>query len=131
MCFNSTNIWTLYSSFNHLYRQTLSTMIVCVDMDQTEDFLEDEILGVKIKLSTQGEGITSPAQALSEVRTRVNKILEKQPQLERSQAAILAALELAYENLSLKDEYRENIDVLESPAREALELIEDISPSSH
>ena len=57
--------------------------------------------------------------------------MEKQPQLERSHVAVLAALELAYENLSLKKEYRENVDELASQAQEALQMIEDISPSTH
>ena len=94
--------------------------------------IEFEILGYKVKLREK-EGDESSASAhdvVDLVRRESNKIMDKAPQLASGEVALLAALQLAQENLELSKSYKEELDNLKTKAGEALNLIEDVSPTT-
>jgi hypothetical protein len=50
--------------------------------------------------------------------------------LSQSQVAVLLALKFAGEKLALEKEYRENIRLLRTTAADALQYIEEVSPTT-
>jgi len=90
-----------------------------------------EVLGYKIKLKQDEklEGI-SPTDIVGFVQTEASKIFRKSPQLAPHQVAVLLALQFAGEKLALEKEYRENISQLRLTAVDALQYIEEVSPTT-
>lgn len=90
-----------------------------------------EVLGFKIKLKKDEklEGIT-PAQIVSLVNAEAQNLYKEAPNLAPHQVAVLLALKFAGEKLALDKEYKENITQLHTTAVDALQLIEEISPST-
>ena len=56
--------------------------------------------------------------------------MNQSPGLSQSQVAVLLALKFAGEKLALEKEYRENINQLRATAADALQFIEDVSPTT-
>lgn len=101
-------------------------------MDKQLSMIEFEILGYKVKLREE-EGNTasvSPHDVVDLVRRESNKIREKAPHLASGEVALLVALQLANENLELSQTYQTDIETLKSKASRALDLIEDVSPTT-
>lgn len=96
-----------------------------------EDLISFDVLGyhVRLKSDSNVHGI-SPQEVVEVVRVEANKILDKAPQLNSGQVAILVALQLANDLLSSKKEFKNNLDQLQDTARTALQYIEEVSPSS-
>jgi hypothetical protein len=90
-----------------------------------------EVLGFKIKLKEDEklDGI-SPTDIVGFVQTEASKIFRQSPQLAPDQVAVLLALKFAGEKLALEKEYRENIHQLRVTAVDALQYIEEVSPST-
>lgn len=90
-----------------------------------------EVLGFKIKLKEDEklDGI-SPTDIVDFVQTEASKIFRQSPQLAPHQVAVLLALKFAGEKLALEKEYRENIHQLRNTAVDALQYIEEVSPST-
>lgn len=90
-----------------------------------------EVLGYKIKLKKDEslEGI-SPTDIVGFVQTEASKIFNQSPQLAPGQVAVLLALKFAGEKLALEREYRENIAQLRMTAVDALQYIEEVSPTT-
>ena len=89
-----------------------------------------EVLGLKLKLSAKEEGRGVASEAVALVRTEADKILSRSPNLDRSEVAVLVALKLASEKLGLEGEYRDNIERLHVAAEDALQYIEEASPTA-
>jgi len=94
--------------------------------------IEFEILGYKVKLrETDGsDSSVSPHDVVDLVRRESNKIMDKAPQLSCGEVALLVALQLAQENLELSKSYGEELATLKKKASKALNLIEDVSPTT-
>jgi hypothetical protein len=90
-----------------------------------------EVLGYKIKLKQDErlEGV-SPTDIVGFVQTEASKIFSQSPQLAPQQVAVLLALKFAGEKLALEKEYRENITQLRTSAVDALQYIEEVSPTT-
>ena len=90
-----------------------------------------EVLGQKLKLKRDEklEGI-GPSDIVGFVQTEALKIMNQSPGLSQSQVAVLLALKFAGEKLALEKEYRENINQLRATAADALQFIEDVSPTT-
>lgn len=90
-----------------------------------------EVLGYKLKLKQDEklEGV-SPSDIVGFVQAESEKIFKQSPQLAPHQVAVLLALKFAGEKLALEKEYRENITHLRMTANDALQYIEDVSPTT-
>lgn len=100
-------------------------------MNDTREVLNFEVLGFRIKFKPdEGYDKESATKIVDEVLKASQKLKDKLPQLDQGQIAILTALQMASDRISLENEYRVNIDKLRSEASDALGFIEDISPSS-
>lgn len=90
-----------------------------------------EVLGQKLKLKKDEklEGI-GPSDIVGFVQSEALKILNQSPQLSQSQVSVLLALKFAGEKLALEKEYRENINQLRTTAFDALQYIEEVSPTT-
>ena len=93
--------------------------------------LEFDVLGFKIKFRPEEEEESNIAVSdiISFVSQEAKNISEFHPTLSRGEVAILMALKMAKEKLSLEREYQENIDKLQTTAKDALQYIEEVSPS--
>ncbi|MBY0415817.1 MAG: hypothetical protein K2Q18_16720 [Bdellovibrionales bacterium] len=90
-----------------------------------------EVLGYKLRLKKDEslEGI-SPTDIVGFVQSEASKIFKQSPQLAPHQVAVLLALKFAGEKLAMEKEYRENIMQLRSTAVDALQYIEEVSPTT-
>lgn len=99
------------------------------DRIEGEEFFE--VLGQKLKLKRDEllDGI-GPSDIVGFVQTEALKLINSSPQLSQSQVAVLLALKFAGEKLALEKEYRENINLLQKTAVDALQFIEEVSPTT-
>ncbi len=99
--------------------------------DNAFDATVFEVLGQKIKLKRNEmlDGI-EPSDIVGFVQSESLKIMNSSPSLSQSQVAVLVALKLAGEKLALEKEYRENINLLQTTAVDALQYIEEVSPTT-
>lgn len=99
--------------------------------DHAVDAKVFEVLGLKLKLKKDEtlEGV-EPSDIVGYVQSEALKIMSSTPGLNQSQVAVLVALKLAGEKLALEKEYRENINQLQSCAVDALQYIEEVSPTT-
>ncbi len=90
-----------------------------------------EVLGYRLKLKKNEElnGI-SPSDIVGFVQSEAQKIFKDSPQLAPHQVAVLLALKFAGEKLALEKEFHESINQLRSTAIDALQYIEDVSPTT-
>ena len=90
-----------------------------------------DILGYKFQLSADASNSdVGPEQVVDMVRDYTDRIRNQNPTLDRGEVALLAALTIAKENLSLENEYKSSLDELQETAKDALGLIESVSPST-
>lgn len=100
-------------------------------MDNRTSSVEYEILGYKVKLrEEEGSSSSSPLDVVDLVRTESNKIMDKAPHLERGEVALLVALQLAEEKLRIENQYHTEVSQLKEKASQALDLIEEVTPST-
>ncbi|MCO4792527.1 MAG: cell division protein ZapA [Bacteriovoracaceae bacterium] len=100
-------------------------------MESNRNNLDFDVLGYKIKLSPDADGSTDTAERIVDlVRSEALNLQEKSPALDKGQVAILVALKLASEKLSLEHDFKENLDKLQLSARDALQYIEEVSPTT-
>jgi cell division protein ZapA (FtsZ GTPase activity inhibitor) len=99
--------------------------------DRILDEATFEVLGQKLKLKRDEklDGI-GPSDIVGFVQSEALKIINQSPQLSQSQVAVLLALKFAGEKLALEKEYRENIRLLRTTAADALQYIEEVSPTT-
>jgi len=89
------------------------------------------ILGYKFQLSSEaGESDVGPELVVDKVREFTDRIRNQNPSLENGEVALLAALAIAKENISLEKEYKVSLDELKESAQDALGLIESVSPTT-
>lgn len=90
-----------------------------------------EVLGYRIKLKKDEklEGV-SPNDIVGYVQSEADVLYKQSPNLAPHQVAVLLALKFAGEKLALEKEYRENIAQLHTSAIDALQYIEEVSPTT-
>ena len=98
-------------------------------MTKSNEELEFEVLGYKVKFTPDPSNQVDPSKIVKSIATEAEGIFKKNPSLGNGQVAILVALKLASEKLSLEREYQTHIQELQSNAIQALNLIEEVSPS--
>ncbi|OUR93671.1 hypothetical protein A9Q84_19595 [Halobacteriovorax marinus] len=92
---------------------------------------EFNVLGYSIKLTAQeDETQVSAEETVGYVQQIAEEIRLKSPQLEAGQVAVLAALKIANERLTIERDFEQNISKLHSTACDALQFIEEVSPST-
>jgi cell division protein ZapA (FtsZ GTPase activity inhibitor) len=100
-------------------------------MDLKQSVFNYDILGYKIKLSAETDQSKVRANEIVDmVLEHTERIKKECPHLERGEIAVLAALTIAKNHLALSGEYKDNIAELEMTAHTALNLIEEVSPST-
>ena len=93
---------------------------------------EFNILGQSIRLKESSENDkVSPQEIVDFVNIEIDEIKKIAPGLGDSQLAVLVALKLAEDKISLEKNYKNDIRSLQLTARDALKLIEEVSPTSH
>jgi hypothetical protein len=98
-------------------------------MENKRNDLEFDVLGYTLKLKPNEENSQSPSEIIEYVRERAEKIQRSNPKLDRGQIAILMALGLAVEKKNLEKDFRENVETLQTSAVDALNFIEEVSPT--
>ena len=101
-------------------------------MDMHKEVKEFSVLGHSIRLKdSDTEGSVSPKEIVDLVMGEAEEIRKSVPGLADSQIAVLIALKLAEEKLSIERDYKTNIASLQSTALDALKLVEEVSPTAH
>jgi len=100
-------------------------------MDNKSSVIDFEILGYKVKLREgESELSVSPHDVVELVRSESNKIMDKAPNLEKGEVALLVALQLAGESLKNSRQYSEQVSEMKLKAEKALDLIEEVTPTT-
>ena len=100
-------------------------------MNSLREDKEFNVLGYNIRLKEADEGqLITPEEIVELVMREADMIREKSPNLNQGQIAVLVALKVASEKMSLDKEYRDNITRLQSTASDALQFIEEVSPTT-
>lgn len=96
---------------------------------------EYDVLGHNIRLretsGSEGTDSISPDEVVELVMAEVEKLRVGAPNLGDSQAAVLVALKLAQDKISLDREYKSNVASLQATAKDALRLVEEVVPTTH
>ena len=101
-------------------------------MDMHKEVKEFSVLGHNIRLKNSGEeGSVSPQEIVDIVMNEAEEIRKCAPGLADSQIAVLVALKLAEEKLSIERDFKNNIASLQMTAKNALKLVEEVSPTAH
>lgn len=92
---------------------------------------EYDVLGYKVRLALDGPGQTvPPSRVVTYVNDEILAIRTKLPNLDKAQIAVLAALKIAAKKIELEEEYRASVESFEGAAKEAFQMIEEVSPST-
>ncbi len=93
-------------------------------METIDKMLEFDVLGTSVRFrSNEASREISAKEIVEFVYNEALKIKDSSPQLENKQLATLVALKIAEDFLSMRKEYRTNIDQLQLTAKDALECI--------
>lgn len=88
-----------------------------------------DVFGFRVKFKPdEDSGRVSAEQVIDYVRKEGNSLLDRVPNLNRDQLAVLLSLKFASEKLNLEDEYRENIEKFQSTANDILHYIDEVVP---
>lgn len=93
--------------------------------------VEFDVLGLRIKSAPEGsDGSVSIKEIVDHINSEALKIRSNSPQLDNGKVAILLALEFAKTKLTLERELKGTVNSLLLETKTALELLEDINPST-
>ncbi|MBT3235114.1 MAG: cell division protein ZapA [Bdellovibrionales bacterium] len=99
-----------------------------IDEQSNQDSLKFNILGYNVNFKPESGDISPyPEDVVKMVRSEIEDILDKSPGLDRGQVGVLAALRVATKSLNIESEYRINIEKLQLTAKDALQLIDEVS----
>ncbi len=95
---------------------------------------EFDVLGCQIKFraeASSGHGhVNTPAEIVEYMLNEAAALRSKNPSLDDKQIATLLALQFAGEKLALEKELQESFSTLHKNASHALQLIEEVCPST-
>jgi hypothetical protein len=101
------------------------------EMNSKQENLDFEVLGFKVKFRPDQFANDKIAEEIvNYVREESAKIKDRVPQLDQGQVAILTALQIASEKLSMESECKDAIEQLQVTAGDALKFIEEVSPAT-
>lgn len=91
-----------------------------------------EVLGHRLRLTKDNvvSGVT-PVEVVEYVQSEIDKMKITAPALSHSQVSVLLMLKLAGEKIALEKDFRTSIDEFKRTASEALQFIEEVSPTTH
>lgn len=97
--------------------------------DEQENF---EVLGLRLRLKREEmlPGVT-PREVVDYVQSEAQAILNKNQNINLNQAVVLAALKIAQEKIALEKQYQDHVAYLKQTATDALQLIEEVIPTSN
>ena len=100
-------------------------------MDNNTSVKDFEVLGYKVKLREEenNSGI-SASDVVDLVRRESDKIMVKAPHLTNGEVALLVALQMAKENIEINKQFQSDLSSLKNKAGQALNLIEEVSPTT-
>ena len=100
-------------------------------MNSKQENLDFDVLGFKVKFRPdQFANVGTAAEIVEYVRAEAAKIKDRVPQLDQGQVAILTALQIASEKVSMETECKDAINQLQVTAGDALKFIEEVSPAT-
>ena len=100
-------------------------------MESIREEKEFNVLGYSIKFTAEeSESSVSAADVVGYVQKIAEEIRLKSPHLDIGQVATLAALKIANEKISIERDFENNISKLHMTACDALQFIEEVSPST-
>ncbi len=100
-------------------------------MDNQIEKREYDILGYKVKIKAEDmDSSISPMQVVDKIEEESLKIRENFPGLNQGQLAMLTALKLAEELLTLRAEYKENVETFQGITGNVQRFIEEVSPTT-
>lgn len=101
-------------------------------MDMQLEVKEYNVLGQNIRLKeSNDEDTISPDEVVNFLTEEIDAIKQSVPNLADSQVAVLLALKMAQDKLTIEKEFKHNINSLQKTAREALKLVEEVAPTTH
>jgi cell division protein ZapA (FtsZ GTPase activity inhibitor) len=92
---------------------------------------EHEVIGYTVKLRPAQDDSYSPEEVLKMVNEEALAIRSQSPHLDNGQIAVLTALKLAADKMAIEKSYKGVVTEMKSQALEALNLIEEVSPTAH
>ncbi len=100
-------------------------------MDNSTSVKEFEILGYKVKLQEVESTLSFSANEVVDlVKRESDKITVKAPHLSNGEVALLIALQMAKENLEINTKFQDDLNSLKDKAGQALNLIEEVTPTT-
>lgn len=100
-------------------------------MDSKREVKEFNVLGYNVRLKAdESNGEIAPQRIVDLVQAEIEAIKKKAPSLGPGETAVLAALKIASDKLSLDDEYKDSVMRMSRAAKDALNYIEEVSPST-
>lgn len=98
-------------------------------MMSESEYLEFEILGSKVRYrpeESDSSGANIDPKAVVElVNSELNDLMKKHGGIDRSELAILLALNMAAKRIALENEYKSNLSFLGKGTSEVLDLLRD------
>ncbi len=88
-----------------------------------------EVLGLRVKPKAASEGTISTKEIVELVNSEAAKLRKEIPGLDNSKLAVLVALELAQQQLMLKNDVKASVDHLTVKSENVLSLLDSILPS--
>jgi cell division protein ZapA (FtsZ GTPase activity inhibitor) len=100
-------------------------------MNSKQEDLDFDVLGFKVRFRPDQFANEQTAHDIVDyVREEANKIKDRVPHLNQGQVAILTALQIASEKVSMESECKDAIEQLQVTAGDALKFIEEVSPAT-
>ena len=89
---------------------------------------EYNVLGQKVRFRSEDEAKVSPGLAVKYVQDVASDLQNKLLISDQNQLAVLVALRIAQDKLTLEDEYKNDIRDLKVTAKDALKMIDEVVP---
>jgi len=100
-------------------------------MNEIKDKCEFSILGQKVRMGNSNDNSDiAPSEVVDYVSRESDKLRAQFSNLSDHQLAVLIALQIASDKLSLEKSYREKFGQLRTATSDALQCIEEVSPTS-
>jgi len=93
-----------------------------------DNTLEFTVLGQNVRFRSEGINSTNAGQAVEYVKKVSQELQNKLSISDLNQLAVLTALKIAQEKLNMEGDYKKDIYDLQSSAKDALDMIEEVVP---
>ena len=93
-----------------------------------DNTLEFTVLGQSVRFRTDGNNEGSAEPAVEYVKKVSQELQNKLSISDLNQLAVLTALKIAQDKINLEGDYKKDISDLQSTAKDALDMIEEVVP---